>query len=153
MKFLLVLITLVSIAKECNNKKDSINLATQKAQENTTIIYSMYSRGFFEEITLSKEYFTICHDRARKHIKTYKNNMANWDEFLELLAEIDLNNLANLKAPTELRKSDGAAYAALIIKENAKEIKSSSFDHRYPPTEIKALVEKLLSFKKNTLKQ
>jgi len=153
MKFLLVLITIVSLAKECKDKNVSEIRAAQKNQEKLTIVYRASSRGFFEEITLSNNTLTICNDRAREQIKYYKNNANNWDEYLKLLAQIDLNNLPNIKAPTAMRDYDGAAHATLIIKDKSKEIKSSTFDHEYPPSEIKALVEKLLSFKKNTLKQ
>ena len=122
-------------------------------QEHIVITYQALSRGFFEEISVTKDTFTISYDRNRKLIKSYKHDIKDWNECLALLSLIKVEDLPNIKAPTSMRLYDGAAHATLTIKSETKEIKSNSFDHGYPPTEIKALVEKLLSFKKTVSKQ
>jgi len=52
-----------------------------------------------------------------------------------------------------MRQYDGAAHATLTITRSKEKTKASTFDHGYPPDNIKTLVEKLLSFKKLASKQ
>lgn len=148
MKFLISLLLITLAPKECNNKN------TAQAQQNDiTITYEASSRGYFEEISVTQETFTLCKDLSREQLDTFKNKSNDWKECLILLKAIDTESLPNLKAPTGMRLYDGAPHATLIIKTSEKEIRSSSFDHGHPPTEIKALVEKLLSFKKIASKE
>lgn len=154
MKFLISLFAIVLITKECNNKTVSESNSLNKKQEQyISITYQAATRGTFEEISVSKDSFSICNDRKRKDITYYKNTTKDWNECLELLAKIEVAKLPNLKAPTSMRQYDGAAHAILTIKNDKEEIRSNAFDHGYPPEEIKALVEKLLSFNKLTSKQ
>jgi heat shock protein HslJ len=122
-------------------------------QEKIVITYQALSRGFFEEISISKDTLTICNDRDRKQIKSYPFSSNDWNECLELLSKIKTETLSDLKAPTAMRLYDGAAHATLTIKKETKEFQTSSFDHGHPPEEIKALVEKLLYFKKEVSKE
>jgi hypothetical protein len=149
MKIILSFLAIILITKDCNN----IAVSRNTQEQDITITYQASSRGSFEEITVSKDSFSISTDRTRKDITFYKTPSKDWDESLKLLEVIELNQLPNLKAPTSMRQYDGAAHAALIIKNNKEKIQSSSFDHGYPPEEIKPLVEKLLSFKKLASKQ
>jgi len=149
MKIILSFLAIILITKDCDTAATSHN--TQ--EQGITIIYQASSRGSFEEITVSKDSFSISSDRAKKDITFYKTTSKDWNESLKLLDAIKLNQLPNLKAPTSMRQYDGAAHATLIIKNDKEEIKSNSFDHGYPPEEIKSLVEKLLSFKKLASKQ
>jgi hypothetical protein len=149
MKIILSFLAIILITTDCNNTAVSHN--TQK--QDITIIYQASSRGSFEEITVSKDSFSISTNRTRKDITFYRTPTKDWNDSLKLLEVIDLNQLPNLKAPTSMRQYDGAAHATLIIKSNSEKIQTSSFDHGYPPEEIKPLVEKLLSFKKLTSKQ
>jgi hypothetical protein len=43
---------------------------------------------------------------------------------------------------------DGAPHATLTIKKKGQTTSSSTFDHGYPPKQLKALVDYMLSFKK-----
>jgi len=135
-------------------KNESPLLVTAKMQEqNITIMYQASSRGSFEEISVSKDSFSVCNDIYRKLIKSFEYDVKEWNVCLELLNEIDVENLPKIKAPTSMRQYDGAPHATLTIKNDAESIQSNSFDHGHPPEEIKALVEKLLSFKNMTSKQ
>lgn len=125
----------------------------QKRQDDITITYQAVSRGFFEEISITNNNIKISNDLSRKDYKTYKNLKEDWNECLKLVSEINLDNLPELKAPTDYRYVDGAAHATLSIKDGDQEIRSSEFDHGHPPKEIKDLVEKLQSFKKLSSKQ
>ena len=152
MKLIFTIFSLILIPKECNNISSNFT-ALQERQDTITITYEAVSRGFFEEISLSKDSLTICNDINKKDYKTYNLSKENWSTCLELLSKIDMNGLYELEAPTTFRYADGAAHATLIIKDGDKEIRSSEFDHGHPPQEIKELVEKLLTLKKIATKQ
>jgi hypothetical protein len=149
MKIILSFLVIILITKDCNNNTVSLN--TQ--ERDITIIFQASSRGSFEEITVSKDSFSISTNRTRKDITFYKTPTKDWNDILKLLEVIELDQLPNLKAPTSMRQYDGAAHSTLTIKSNSEKVQSSSFDHGYPPEEIKPLVEKLLSFKKLASKQ
>lgn len=119
---------------------------TQKGVER--IVYQANSRGFYEEILLSKDQIVIHKNRNRKHSISQKISKKEWEECLQLLSNIRIHKLSTLKAPTSKRLYDGAAHAFITVQINDKTISSSTFDHGYPPKQIKALVEKVLSFKK-----
>ncbi len=153
MKFIISILAIALFTRDCNNKDVSGLTLPNTQQETIAIIYQASSRGFFKEIIVTENNITISNDRDNQQLNSFKNNNKIWNEYLDLLAQIDINKLPNIKAPTAMRDYDGAAHATLTIKEENKEIKSRIFDHEYPPAEIKTLVEKLLSFKKNSSKQ
>lgn len=149
MKIFLSILCVLTFSKECNsNKKDALI-----AQDESVIIYQAVSRGFFEEIKLENKKLTYCNDRNRKIYTTHTFSEEDWETCLGLLSEININSLPKLVAPTSRRETDGAAHATLTVLTGATETQSSTFDHGYPPSSIKALVEKLLSIKKMSIKQ
>ncbi len=157
-KFLNILNEANQIAIEDGNvillkNENPLLVANKKQEQNITITYQASSRGSFEEVSVSKDSFSLCNDVYRKHIKSFKYDVNEWNACLELLKKIDVANLPKIKAPTSMRQYDGAPHASLIITNGTEVIQSNSFDHGHPPEEIKALVEKLLSFKNMTAKQ
>ena len=152
MKIIIAILSLILVPKECNKFSSSIT-ELQERQDTITITYEAVSRGFFEEISVSKNSLKLCYDINKKEYKTYDCPKEDWDVCLELLSKIDVDGLSKLEAPTSMRYSDGAPHATLIIKEGGKEIRTNEFDHGHPPEEIKALVEKLLTLKKIASKQ
>lgn len=152
MKLLIAICSLVFIPKQCNAVSSNYT-ELQKRQDTITITYQAVSRGFFEQISISRNSITISNDLNMKDVKTYNSSTENWKVCLELLSKININGLSELKAPTTYRYTDGAAHATLIIKDGDKETRSSEFDHGHPPQDIKELVEKLQSFKKLSSKQ
>ena len=68
---------------------------------------------------------------------------------MQLLAEINVVTLPNLKSPTNFRQYDGAPFAQLSVIQKGDTIQSSYFDHKYPPAQIKPLVEYILSLQEN----
>jgi hypothetical protein len=59
-----------------------------------------------------------------------------------------LDSLPKLKAPTEKRFYDGAAIANFKITFKDSTYETTSFDHGFPPKEIKKFVNKINSFAK-----
>jgi hypothetical protein len=70
-----------------------------------------------------------------------KVSEVDWNALIQELNKVDLENLSNLKAPTEKRFYDGATIANLKITYKGKIYQSSDFDHGFPPMQIKRVVE------------
>jgi hypothetical protein len=65
------------------------------------------------------------------------------------LKPVNVENIPNLKAPSEKRFYDGAAIATLSIVYNGETYTTPSFDHGNPPNEIAELVKEILSISEN----
>ncbi|MFP4844441.1 hypothetical protein [Winogradskyella sp. PE311] len=173
MKFLFSLITLIMLTESCNtpkevveNSKETEAIASKPSREisttksdivkdnytKTIITYKALSRGTYEYIEVSEAEVRVSSDRNLKNIDTYTCRSSDWLELEKLLKNIDTGSLDKLKAPTDKRLFDGAAHATLSILMGDVIMMTPSFDHGYPPEEIKALVNKVLSIKENSAK-
>lgn len=71
-----------------------------------------------------------------------------WKQIVDEFSKINLENIPNLKAPTEKRFYDGAAIGNLKITQNQKTYETIGFDNGFPPKEIEKLVKLLTDFAK-----
>ena len=151
MKLLVTCFTLIVFATNCNSKKTALNNSneTTSQQSEVTISYSANTRGFFQEFILKENSLTEFKDREKSNAISSDLDAKDWRECLRLLNQIKLKNLPNLKSPTNYRQFDGAAIAQLTVIQKGDTIQSSNFDHKYPPAEIKPLVEYILSISEN----
>ena len=62
--------------------------------------------------------------------------------------KINLEEIPNLKDPTQKRFYDGAAIADLKIRFEDKNYETTQFDHGFPPKEIEEFVNKIVSLAK-----
>ena len=146
MKFLLSFILLLSISKECNNNSSSSEI--NQLHEVVTFEYSALSRGFYNRVLITHLTLSVQKGRSSETV-TKPCNKDDWSELISLLNEINLKNISELKAPTQVRLYDGAAIAQLIITQENTSFETKSFDHGKPPLEIEALVKKILSLSEN----
>lgn len=143
MKTLALLFFSLLVTKGCSSqdKKD-----LEKAQ----ITYIANTRGFFQKIIITNHKAFISKDRNGKDTPIeIAINDKDWNELVQYFNSIDLNQLAKLKDPTQKRFYDGAAIANLKINYKDKQYETSSFDHGFPPAEIKNIVDKIVSFVKD----
>ena len=117
--------------------------------QNTVIEYTANTRGFYQNITIKDQLVSVSKDRNNndKAIST-KISDADWAALINDFKELKLGTLKDLKAPTEKRFYDGAAIANLKITYKDKSYETTSFDHGFPPKEIKKLVDKINTFAK-----
>ena len=140
MKLLSLLLLTIFLGKGCeDNVKQNIEAAR--------ITYTANTRGYYQEIIIEKHIASVKNDRKGKAVKT-KISDADWKELVKLFKEVDLDEIKDLKSPTEKRFYDGAAIANLKINYEGKSYESQSFDHGFPPYEIKKIVTKINSFAK-----
>ena len=142
MKILSLLFLTIILGKGCDD-------ATAQDLQNTVIEYTANTRGFYQKITIKNQIVTVSKDRNDndKAIST-KISDADWLALIDDFKEVKLETLKDLKAPTEKRFYDGAAIANLKITYKDKDYETTSFDHGFPPKEIKKLVDKINSFSK-----
>ncbi|WP_026713008.1 hypothetical protein [Flavobacterium daejeonense] len=140
MKVLTLFILTLFLGKSCESE-------AQKKMETAQLIYTANSRGFFQEIVIENHKLSIKKDRKGKVIQS-KISDADWKELVQLFQEVNLDEIKNLKSPTEKRFYDGAAIAQLKINYEGKSYESQSFDHGFPPKAIKKIVTKINAFAK-----
>ncbi|PRZ26313.1 hypothetical protein [Flavobacterium granuli] len=142
MKLISLLFLTLFLGKGCENTK---------AQEIDAAIieYVANTRGFYQKIVVEKQQLSISKERDQqdKPVAT-KISDADWNELINLFQDLNLEEIPDLKSPTEKRFYDGAAIANLKITYKGKIYESKSFDHGFPPVEIKKLVNKINSFAK-----
>ena len=142
MKLLSLLILTVVFGKGCDSAKN-------QNMDAVVLEYTANTRGFYQQINIKNQEITVSNDRDNnKKLVPKKITDADWNELGLYFKETKLEELAQYKAPTEKRFYDGAAIANLKITYKDKTYESTSFDHSFPPKEIKRLVDKINSFVK-----
>jgi hypothetical protein len=92
---------------------------------------------------------TVSKDRDGKDKPVPKKlSDADWKELVTCFTTVKLDSLSKLKAPSEKRFHDGAAVAKLKITTKEKEYETTSFDHGFPPKEIKKFINTITSLAK-----
>jgi len=122
----------------------------QKQDIDTAVIeYVANSRGFYQKITVEKQTVTVSSDRSGRE-KTVPTKISDddWKDLVNCFKKVELDSLPKLKAPTEKRFYDGAAIANLKITYKDTVYETTSFDHGFPPKEIKKFVNRITSFAK-----
>ncbi|MCL6293742.1 META domain-containing protein [Jejuia spongiicola] len=131
------------------NKKKLL-LSAEKEVENISVNfeYSALSRGTYKLININQKSVSLTNKQKGKP-NTKVCREADWSNLMKTLKTVDVENIANLKAPSEDRFFDGAAIGNLKITYNGIVYESQSFDHGNPPKEIAILVKEILSISEN----
>lgn len=154
MKILFSLLALILTTKECENKKSVLETETSELvssakssdqQKDYIIEYSAMSRGIFNEVKITGNSISV--QKSRNSEPVIKElDSENKEDLNKKLEGIDIAMLPELKAPTEKRFFDGAAHATLKITVDGKSYSTTSFDHGFPPEEIKALCDDIVQY-------
>ncbi|KAB1157121.1 hypothetical protein [Flavobacterium luteum] len=134
MKLLSLFFLTIFLGKSCDVQK-------KQDLETTVIEYVANTRGFYKKITVQNQMVLVSKDRKGNDKPVeIKISDSDWKKLIADFQEINLDEIPNLKAPSEKRFYDGAAIANLRITYKDKTYESTSFDHGNPPAEIKKLV-------------
>jgi len=148
MKLLITCLTLIVLA--CNSAKTpNDNSLKELGQHELTVIYQAHTRGFFEEISITEKSVILFKDYEKLKPITGTISAKEWKICIDLVEAIDLKSISQLTAPSNLRQSDRVPFAHVSIIKKGDTIKSSDFDHKNPPKELKELVELIISIKEN----
>ncbi|GIZ07886.1 hypothetical protein [Flavobacterium sp. UMI-01] len=142
MKILSLLLFSLLISKSgCEHSNQDLKTAV--------IEYVAHSRGFYQKTTINNQEVWVSNDRSGNEKRNkIKISDTDWKALVKLFEKVDLEQLKTLKSPTQKRFYDGAAIANLNITYKEKIYESASFDHGFPPEQIKEIVEKINSFAK-----
>lgn len=142
MKILSLLFLTIFLGNGCDSAK-------AQDIETAVIEYTAKTRGFYQKITIKNQTVTISKDRDGNDKPVPKKiSDAEWKDLLDCFEKMELDSLPKLKAPTEKRFYDGAAIANLKITFKDKAYETDSFDHGFPPKEIKKFVNTITSLAK-----
>jgi hypothetical protein len=122
---------------------------TKQNIETAVIEYVANTRGFYQKIVVQNQHYTVSKNRnGGEKLEEKKISDADWKKIISAFQEVDLEELPNLKAPTEKRFYDGAAIADVKITYKGKTYQSSNFDHGNAPVEIEKLITLVTAFGK-----
>jgi hypothetical protein len=137
MKIYALILLNIFLSKGCGSGE-------QIDMKSAVVEYTATTRGFFQKVTIKNQEVFVTKDRNSSEIGTAtKISDTDWKELINDFKVINLEEIPNLKSPTEKRFYDGAAIANLNITFKDKTYKSQSFDHGFPPAEIEKLVNKI----------
>ena len=142
MKLFTVILLSVFLIKSCTSQ-------TKNDLKTAVLEYSANTRGFYQKITIENQMVSVSKDRnGNEKPITTKISEKDWKELVGYFETINLDSLATLKAPTEKRFHDGAAIANLKVVYKDKTYETEAFDHGFPPSAIKKIVDKINTFAK-----
>lgn len=118
--------------------------------ENTVIMYTANTRGFYQKITIQNQEVSVSKIRDEEGKgETTKISDADWKMLSDMFSKIELDSLNTYQGPTQKRFHDGAAMADMTITFKEKEYQTTTFDHGTPPVEIADFVNKVVSLVKD----
>lgn len=139
MKSIAIMLLLVIFGKSCGDE-------AKQDMKSAVIEYTANTRGYFLQIMLKDQKLLVRKDRSKDATATaVKMSEADKNELVEAFRELNLEEIPDLKPPTEKRFYDGAAMADLKIIYKDKTYQSQTFDHGNPPVEIERIVNKLVA--------
>lgn len=128
------------LGKNCQSQ-NNMDLSTAKIE------YTANSRGLYNNTVIENKTVSVTKTRDGKPVSNSLTD-AELNALISEFQKVNLEEIPNLKAPTEKRFHDGAAMANLKITYKGKTYESQTFDNGFPPEKIKNLVNTILSFSK-----
>ncbi|MEE4001707.1 hypothetical protein V1T75_15280 [Tenacibaculum sp. FZY0031] len=114
-----------------------MNCAAQnKTKGFDKVAYEAQTRGSMVQLTIEGNKLSYKTYEKEGSIEIAKEKL---EELNAVVNEINLEEISNLKAPSDKRITDGALHAEFTIKIADKEYKSITFDAGNPPKELKKL--------------
>ena len=116
------------------------------SQNNELVItYQAFSRG--SSIKIETDLDSIGYHNNNEY-KKVELNYQHQKEIKNLLSQINIVELGNLKIPSTKSYSDAALQASFKVISGEKTYKTQTFDHGNPPKKLKAIIEKLFEIVK-----
>ena len=140
MKIISLLFLTLILGKNCQSQ-NNMDLSTAKIE------YTANSRGLYNNTLIENKTVSVTKTRDGKPVSNSLTD-AELNALISEFQKVNLEEIPNLKAPTEKRFHDGAAMANLKITYKGKTYESQTFDNGFPPEKIKNLVNTILSFSK-----
>lgn len=142
MKAVTLIFLTLFLSKSCSNE-------AQNDIANSVIQYTANTRGYHLKIIIVNQKATISQGRGTENpSEEVAISEADWAALVTEFQKVNLDEVPNLKDPTQKRFYDGAAIANLKIRYQDTNYETVAFDHGFPPAAIENLVNKIVSLAK-----
>lgn len=142
MKAVGIILLTFFLGKGCSNE-------AQNDISKAVLQYEAHTRGYHLKVVISNQMATISQARTPDSpSEQIKISDKDWKELIGFFEKINLEELPNLKDPSQKRFYDGAAIAQLKVRYQDTNYETNAFDHKNPPDEIQKLVDKIVSMVK-----
>lgn len=122
---------------------DRCSNADKKIIQDMAVEYDVFTRGSFDKTILKKDSVVIVDKTSNQQVQSYPLSDKEWKEIVEAAKKIDRSKIKEYKSSTDNRLSDGAKTAQLSVIYQDQMYQTNQFDQGNPPTELKALVDKV----------
>ena len=140
----LVLICILSVmvsGKACSQSLENI----------TTITFTKQTRGFLDEVVLSRDSVQgyIENHREPENARNYSNALENddWAALMQALNGVPIDDIDGLQSPTRNRAHDGAMHSTITITFDDGRTITHSFDDESPHPDLQPLLDAILKFR------
>ena len=155
MKFYILIVLTLCITTDCKSNtglpesiEQSVDISKDhQLQETTMISYTTTTRGYYERIWIEGDSLFVTLDRNEEKVSSMPLSEEDLQELQTIIADLPLNRISEIEAPTNKRHGDAARMANLDITIDSKTYESQTFDHGHPPLELERLVNKVLSLR------
>lgn len=123
----------------------------QSLEKISSISFTKQSRGFLDEIVISRDSvqgFRENH-RAPENTKRYATEVSqdDWAKLMIALREVPLEDVDGLQSPTMNRAHDGALHSSIVITFEDGNTVTHSFDNENPHPDLQPLLDAILAFR------
>ncbi|HEX8041521.1 MAG TPA: hypothetical protein VF490_20375 [Chryseosolibacter sp.] len=117
----------------------------QKVDDITRITLTKQSRGYFDEVVISRDSVrgSIENHRSPQNSRNYavKIDEEDWAKVVMTLNDLSLKDIDGLQSPTMERARDAALHSSIVIAFKDGTTVSHSFDDENPHRDLKPLLE------------
>lgn len=146
-KLTLILLTIIFAAGCSSTKSTADKEATTKQEKNSDLYsfeYEALTRGSYKKIVITQDTVTTIKDHEMKEVISRPISKTDWDKLVKALDKVNVEDLENLKAPSNKNHADAALAANLKVIKKDKTYGTPTFDHGNPPAEIAKLVNSMI---------
>lgn len=128
-------------------------LAKEKAEDNKKtavtdiqkVVYEGQTRGYFLRIEVTEKQIDVYKVYGATTPTTQAITVKEWKAIVEAVEALELSTIHTLASPSHDRTRDAAIAAQIIIITSKGQFKSSTFDHKNPPSALTTLASQILS--------
>lgn len=124
-------------------------LPMEQSESIEEIRLSSSTRGYSKIITLRPDLFSLKIEGKEGKETSRNATKAEWEQLVQALSGLPLNELDQLEPPSDKRASDRALHSTITIKTNKNEYSSRSFDNYSSPKQLVPLVEQIRELEKS----
>ncbi|HET9485896.1 MAG TPA: hypothetical protein VFO54_00595, partial [Chryseosolibacter sp.] len=123
----------------------------QKLEDITSIAFTKQSRGFLDEVVISRDsvHGAVENHRTPENARHYSAGVENdeWSKLMLALKDVSLDDIDGLQSPTMNRAHDGAIHSTIVITFEDGRSVSHSFDDENPHPDLRLLLDAILEFR------